>query len=215
MFVLLALVIIAGGFITFFGVGDYTLYSGTERNFNYLSNGELHNKLLVKGDIELVTKELGTERVAPEFLGMPIGKTQTRKYYALPLGYSADKDTQQYCVIAVTGDEDISAVDALLKSSPAPRDPNAPRFEFRGIVMDLTTSVSERLYEYLWGIYDTDFNFYSHHNVKRNIVPYIIFVRTTEDGGFAPIIIGVAVMLAGGALMTLLAVNTYRKNRLC
>lgn len=214
LLIILILVVLAGGYILFFGVSGYVKYSGRERNFNNLKDGELLNDMLVKGDIETVTYYLGSQSIDNEVFGMSVSDSSAWYYYALPLEYHEDKEQQKYCVIAVSEAEDIKAVEALLKSFPVPRDPNAPRFEFRGIVMNMNIDVHALLSEYLWEIYDTYFNIYTHANVSRYISPYTIYVRNGKAGGIKPIIIGAAILIAGGVLLTLLCVNTYRKKHM-
>ena len=213
MFILLALVIVAGGFFIYFGTVDYMLYSGPTRNFNYMADGDLRSNMLIEGDIETVVQLIGTEHVSHEILGIPIGKSTMRYYYALPLTYHIDLDRQRYCVIAVNGEDNKKALDALLKNRPVDRDPNAPRFEFKALVMDMLPSTYQELTNYLHTVYDTDFNIYNHKNVKKNIVQYTIYVQSNDEkGGVMPIIVGAAMILGGIALTVLLAVATYRKN---
>lgn len=214
LIVILILVILAGGYIVFFGIGGYMKYSGPERNFNNLRSGEILNDMLLKGDIEAVTGKLGSKHINNEAFGIRVSKASSWNYYVLPLEYHEDKQQQKYCVIAVSKAEDIKAVEALLKKRPAPRDPNAPRFEFRGITMNMNIDVHGWLSEYLWEIYDTDFNIHTHANVDRYIVPYTIYVRSGEEGGIMPIIIGAAAILVGGILLTVICVKTYRKKHM-
>lgn len=214
LIVILILVILAGGYIVFFGLGWYTKYSAPERDFNNLSSGDFLNDMLVKGDIEAVTGSLGSQSINNEVLGIRVSKATAWNYYVLPLEYHEDKTQRKYCAIAVSRAEDIQAVEALLKDAPVPRDPNAPRFEFRGITMNMNIDVRTSLSKYLWNIYDTDFNIYNHANVSRYIVPYTIYVRSGNEGGIKPIIIGAAIVLTGGILLTVLFVNTYRKNNM-
>lgn len=212
-FVLILLLVYGGGYVFFYGMKQYMLYSGAERDFNYMSAGELQSKLNVKGNVETVTSLLDTEYTSSDFLGIPI-KAGERKYYALPIGYQEEKKYQQYCVIAVTKNEDIEAIEKLLKGAPTPLDPNAPRFEFRGIVIDITEDMLKRLTNYLWDVYDTEFDIY-HKNVKKNIVPYVIFVKNGgEDNYLLPIIAGGAIAVIGAGLFVLLAINTYRRKHM-
>ena len=213
LFVLLALVITAGGFITYFGTVDYLLFSGPTRNFNYMADGDLKNDMLIEGDIETVVRMIGTEHVSHEVLGFPIGRSETRYYYAMPLTYHIDIDRQRYCVIAVTGEDNKKALDALMKSAPVDRDPSAPRFMFKALVMDMMPATYTALTDYLHEVYDTEFNIYAHKSVKKNIVQYTLYVQSgNERGGIEPIIVGGTMILGGIALMVLLGVLIHRKN---
>lgn len=214
LIVMLILVMLAGGYITFFGISGYVRYSGPEHYFGYLKSGDIVNDMLLKGEIETVTGRLGTRSIKNEAFGIQVSSSLNWHYYVLPFGYSADKMQQKYCVFAVTKNEDVKAVEDLLKPLPAPSGPNAPRFEFHGIAMSMDADIHARLSEYLWETYDTDFNIYNHAKVDRYIVPYTIYVRTGADGGLAPIIIGASLVLAGGGLLTLISVKTYRKNHM-
>lgn len=212
-FVLLALLIYGGVYFTVYGMREYTKYSGTERGF-YSRKEDLSDGLNIKGSVETVTKLLGSEDITKTILGIPL-KQVRRYYFALPLGYAEDKNNQQYCVIAAENDKDVEALKSLLKSAPAPLDPNAPRFEFHGHVMPTTLNVQTTLTEYLRSDVYTSWIFDEaiYKNVSHNIAPYIIYVRSATDDNYSmmTITIGLIVMLAGTGLFILLAVNTYKK----
>lgn len=194
-----------GGYITYFGVNGYLKYSGRERDFNRLKGGDLHDDMLVKGEISSVSHFLGRVSINNEAFGIQVSKAYAWHYYVYPLVYDEDKEKRKYCVFAVSDPKDIAAVEALLKNGGEP-------FKFRGIVMDINYDANEQLTHYLWDIYDTDFNIHAHANVRKYIVPYTIYVRSDSAGGIKPIIIGAATVVVGGVLLIILSVNTYRKN---
>ena len=102
-----------------------------------------------------------------------------------------------------------------MKNEPVPLDPNAPRFEFRGIALDMSMDVYGKFQDYLHKVYNTEFNIYVNANVSHNLVPYIIFVKGKKDDNFlAPIIAGVACAVIGTGLFILLAVRTYKRNHM-
>lgn len=207
-FVLLLLLIYIGVYVAIYGTILYTLYSGSERNFNNMSAGELQPKLNVKGDVETVTKMLYSEHVTSDILGIPVGSAN-RYYYVMPIGYQEDPKQQQYCVIAVSDPDNVAAIDKLMKNGPVPRDPNAPRFEFRGIALDMSTKVYAKFEDYLHEIY------FVNANVSHNLVPYIIFVKGEIDDNFLPpIIAGGACAVIGAVLFILLAVKTYKRKHM-
>lgn len=210
-FVFLLLIIYAGGYITIYGARQYFLYSGAERNFNNMTPDELQDNLNIKGSIETVTKMLGTGAPATGLFGIQLRDSQPR-YYVMPLGYESEPKKQQYCIIVVRGKENVEALESIKKKSPQPSDPNAPRYEFRAIVKDMDTETYLALEKYLWTIYDTEFNIYAHANVKRNISPYVIFVKGKADSNLLlPIIAGACAATAGMVLLVILAVSTYKK----
>lgn len=210
LFVILSLVILLGVYITYFGVNGYLKYSGRERDFNRLKSGELHDDMLVKGEITSVTKWLGKVDINNEAFGIQVSKASAWHYYAYPLVYDEDIEKRKYCVFAVSDPKDIAAVNAILSENPYSAGGSA--FEFRGIVVDINFDANEQLTHYLWEIYDTDFNINAHANVRRYIEPYTIYVRSGSAGEVYPIIIGAAMVVVGGVLLTILCVNTYRKN---
>ena len=222
-FVLLLIMAYAGVYMVIYGVERYMLYSGTERDFNMMSASELQSDLNVKGNIETVTRRLYTESVASEIMGITVGKAK-RYYYVMPIGYEEDFDDQQYCVIAVSSPDDITAVEKLMKNKPAPLDPNAPRFEFRGIALDMSNEVYQRFKTYLEDEYTDDEvgvgEFDIHDiifgaNVDHNLVPYVIYVKSKNDENFMlPVSIGGACIVLGVGLFILLAINTYRKKHM-
>lgn len=213
-FVLLALLAYGGGYMAFYGLQRFTLYSGPERDMKYMSASELQNELNVKGDIETVIHLLKKENVSSDILGIPIGSAE-RYYYVMPIGYQEDQKNQQYCVIAVSDPDDVSAVKGLMKKKPVPPDPNAPRFEFRGLLLDMSTDIYREFKAYLEDALsdkDSIHDILFHANVSNNLVPYVIYVKGGNDKDFLlPIIIGGACVVIGVGLIVLLAVLTYKK----
>ena len=213
-FVLLILLAYAGVYMTIFGAERYMLYSGTERSFDLISASELLPNMNVKGSIETVTHLLYTETVSSNIMGVPIGNTE-RYYYVLPIGYQADPDKQQYCVLAVSGSDDAAAVEKLIKNKPAPPDPDAPRFEFRGISMEMPKDVYKEFKAYLQGEYRDELDIHDllfNANVDSNLAPYVIYVKGKKDTDFfTPIIVGGVCAVLGIGLFILLAIRTYKK----
>lgn len=206
LFVILILVVLLGVYITYFGVNGYFKYTGRERDFNFLKSADFHDDMLVKGEINTVIGKLPLKMsIDNEAFGFEVSKASAWHYYVYPLVYDADIENCRYCVFAVSDPKDIAAVNALLKNGGEP-------FEFRGIVMDINYEANEQLTQYLWEIYDTDFNIYAHASVRKYIVPYTIYVRSGNAGEIKPIIVGAATLLAGGVGLIILCVNTYRKN---
>ena len=81
--------------------------------------------------------------------------------------------------------------------------------------MDMSDAIFQLFRDYLWEVYDTDFNIYSHKNVSDNLVQYTIFLSSdTADNYIVLIIAGGVCAVVGVALFVLLAVRTYRKKTL-
>lgn len=194
----------AGGYITYFGINGFVKYSGRERDFNTLTGGDVHDDMLVKGSVSTMGKKLGRSDIDNDVFGIPISDASAWHYYVYLLQDDPDKAKHKYCVFAVSKPEDVAAVEALVKGG-------TERFEFHGIALDMNYDVYHKLTEYLWDIYDTDFNIHAHANVSRYIEPYTIYVRSEDAGGIKPIIIGVAMVLVGGAALIIYCVGIYRK----
>lgn len=219
-FVLLLLLAYAGVYMVIYGVERYMLFSGPERDFDLMSASELQPQLNVKGGIETVTKLLHTETVTSDIFGIPIGSAK-RYYYAVPIGYSEDHDKQRYCTIAVSSSDDIAVVEKLMKDEPVPLNPNAPRYEFRGLALDTPKEVYMKFKAYLESEYTNDEvgagEFDIHDilfgaNVDYNLVPYTIYVKSeSDDKSVLPISIGGACAVLGVGLFILLAIRTYKK----
>ena len=219
-FVLLLLLAYAGVYMVIYGVERYMLFSGPERDLDLMSASELQPQLNVKGNIETVTQLLHAETVTSDIFGIPIGSAK-RYYYAVPIGYSEDHDKQRYCTIAVSGNDDISAVEKLMKDEPVPLDPNAPSYELRGLALDTPNVVYQKFKTYLEDEYTNDEvgadGFDIHDiifgaNVDYNLVPYTIFVKSkSDDKSVLPISIGGACAVLGVGLFILLAIRTYKK----
>lgn len=193
-----------GGYITYFGVNGYLKYTGRERDFSLLKSGDLHDNMLVKGEINTVIEKLPlTMEIDNEAFGVEVSKASAWHYYVYPIVNDEEIENCRYCVFAVSDPKDIAAVNELLKNGGEP-------FEFRGIVMGINYDVNARLTQYLWNIYDTEWNIHAHASVRRYIVPYTIYVRSESAGEFYPIIIGAVIMLVGGVGLIILWVNTRR-----
>lgn len=204
--ILLILVILLGGYITYFGINGYVKYSGRESDFNNLKGGDLHDDLLVKGHVTTMGKWLGKSDIDNDVFGIPVSDASAWHYYVYPFQNDEDKEKRKYCVFAVSRPKDIAAVEALVKNGSS-----AERFEFHAISMDMNYDVYHQLTEYLWDVYDTEFNIHAHANVSRYIEPYTIYVRTEDAGGIRPIIIGAAMILVGGAVLIIYSFVIYRK----
>ena len=213
-FVLLLILTYVGVHMVIYGVERYTIFSGPERSFDLMSPSELQPELNVKGNLETVTKLLYYETVSSNIMGIPIGSAK-RYYYAMPIGYQENADIQQYCVIAVSASDDITAVEKLMKDDPVPLDPNAPRFEFRGMVLDMPTELYQRFKKYLQDKYYDEEDIHDilyGAKVDRNLVPYVIYVKGKNDDNFLlPVGVGGACAVIGVGLFILLAIRTYKK----
>ena len=217
LFVLLLLICCAGGYITVFGIKGCFIYSGVERDFNIMNPNELQSNLNVKGEIETTLGVLGADHVANNFLGLPLGKDTLRYYFMIQLGYEENDSEQKYAVIAADKPEDVEFLRSIEHTEPQPPDKNAPRFEFSGVVMDITPKIRTNMYDLLWELYDTEYNIYNHKNVDGNLVPYTIYVKNgTDDNYLTAMITGGAITLASAAAFVILAVVTYKqKYRYC
>lgn len=213
-FVLLLILAYVGVYMVIYGVDRYTLYSGAERNFNMMSSSELQPKLNLKGDIQTVTKMLYRDTVTSEILGIPVGKA-TLFYYIMPIGYQENVDKQEYCLIAVSNPDDVTVVEKLMKDDAVPLDPDAPRFEFRGMALDIPTELYQRFKKYLQDKYYDEESIHDilyGANVDGNLVPYVIYVKSKNDENMIlPIAVGGASAVLGVGLFILLAISTYKK----
>lgn len=208
-FILSLLMIYGGGYIAFFGIQNYLLYSGVERDFDNMEYTQLQPNLNIKGYIRSLDEWLLCDSIPESFLGFPLYKGKQRNYYMIQLVDGAPLEQRKYCVVAISGDDDLKAAEALLD------DPSAPPIEFRGIVLPMSDAVYKKLKERLEEIYDTDFNIYMHANVSKYIVPYQIrFKQNTNDDYLMPVIAGTAAAIAGLALFIVLSVSTYRKKHM-
>ncbi len=217
IFVLLLLICYTGGYIMVFGIKGCLMYSGVERDLNIMAPNELQHNLNVKGSVETTLGKLGYDHVTNTVFGIPVGKDTLRYYFLIQLGYEENIDDQKYAVLAADKPEDIELLKSLDKSEPVPLDPNAPRFEFRGISMDITPTIRTNMYNRLWEIYDTEYNIYNHKNVDKNIIPYAIYVKNGTDNSYlTAIIVGGSVALASAAAFAIVAVVTYKqKHKYC
>lgn len=200
--VIFALLIYAGGYILIYGLRLYDEEcAGAYRNFNTLSPSEYKAGIKVKGSVDTLFGEIGTDTVTAEILGAPIGASITRHYFIMPIGYEENTKKQKYCLIAVSKEEDITKAGSLYATEPRPADSDSPCLEFSGKVRDMGGYWRQELRsciiedERLSGLGLAAPLAQSAEVYDRHITPYIIYVDNDRDSDF-PLLFGVGEALA-------------------
>lgn len=195
-----------------FGFQRYMLYSGTEREFDLMSASELQSNLNLHGSIGKVTYMLHEEKVTSNILGIPVSET-TQYYYVLPIENTGNEEDLPCCLIAVSDPDDVAAVERLMEKKGSTS--NAPRFEFRGLALDMTNDMYNKFKKYLQGEYGTGLeilDFLSPADVSDKLVPYVIYVKGKYDDNYVlPMAVGGGCFLVGTGLFVLMAVKIYKK----
>lgn len=190
-FVLLGLMIYAGGFALYFGIYDMLKYNDTTvYNFNSMNTGNFRAGILVEGHTSYLrkyeldmyspgdsTQEIFTEQ--PRILGIPVGKQKHMKRYLMEVGYAEKHADKQFCIIMFP-EEDIERVDAALLREGEP-------VEFSGIVKDSSMINAKNNNLFI-------------KNPNSDIIPYIIYVTddTARYEYIPAVIVGAVLILFGG-----------------
>lgn len=200
-FVLLGLVIYAGGFILVHGIENAMKYSNDiTHDFNVMKPDDFGNNILVEGSVtELreyyLSENSPGDRISemykdpPKIFGIPIGKQKRVKRYFAEVGYAEKEDDKIFCIITFV-EEDIEQADNVLK--------NGGTIEFSGIIKDSDMINAKNNNPLI-------------NNPDSNIIPYVILVMDTDElFNPLPVIIAGTVLLAvggGGVLLLILRIK--------
>lgn len=202
-FVLLGIVIYAGGYILIAGLQMKSAYQYTEySNFNSMKSSDFRANMLVRGYTNKLVPYENLSSISVEgyvenkrFFGVKIKSSITFKLYQIEIGHAEKSEDAVYCLIGIpTNDgEMISEADEFRLTQ------NDKVFEFSGIITDS---------EELRNMMDGDLI------IKRDMsgmIPYIIRVGDySEMSDATPAIVVGAVVLAVGVLFTVLLILKIR-----
>lgn len=197
-FVLLGLLIYAGGFVTFYGIREV---ASVKLDTPQELNDSIRVGNTVKDTIGSMTGKLGVEYYQSSFLGVKFGKEFERHFYVIPFG-----ETPNFMLVAVTKPEDIEALDNF--------DPNIG-FPFSGRIADMDRKQHNDLIYFLISrpkLIGTEFNPYNNEIIAANrITPYIIEVRDIDNPDYTALFAGAAMLIVGGGFTVLLIKNIVRE----
>lgn len=196
-FVILGLLIYAGGFVTVYGALDIAAGLGTP----HALGSNIHSGLIINDKLGSVAGKLGVENFRSSFLGVEFGEPTARHYFVIPAG-----DTQNFMLIAVTDPDDVEAIENVNSGGD---------FSFTGRIVDMDPSIRNKMIEFIVNnphLVNGENQVYTIEIIAANhTVPYIIEVRDFGNPDYLPLIVGAAMLVIGGGLAALLIVKIVRE----
>lgn len=197
-FVLLGLLIYAGGFVIVYSLREINVITSVPQPIT----GNLRDGGTAEGKIRKTIAKLGTKTYQETLLGLPIGEKITQYYYIIPV---SDSETPNYMLLAVSDPADIEAVGNLPSGE----------FKFTGISVSMDREWKNKLIEYLKEnpkLTGMETNPYTDEIAANNrITPYIIKVCEIGNPDYTPIWVGLAMCVVGIGLAALLALKIFRE----
>lgn len=196
-FVLLGLLVYAGGFVIVYAAEDISVSESVPQFFS----GNLHSGT-IEGRIQKSIDKLGTKTYQDTLLGIPIGEKITQHIYVIPVG---DSETPNYMLLAVTEPADIEAVENLTSEG----------FRFTGVAMEMERETKTELKNFLIDrprLIGTENNPYSNEIAANNrITPYMIRVCEIGKADYTSLWVGIAMCAVGIGLAALLILKIVRE----
>ncbi len=207
-FVLLGLLIYAGGYVIYYASVDIRINTAVAKDLNDLNVNNTHTWTVVEGSVYQVMLEYDIKTTQPTFFGIPYGDPIEQHYFILPLGKS-----YMYMGIAVSDKHDLEIIRQLKIPEPRERAEGDLTLEIRGVADEMPKETLTNLKAFLINNFDllgggrTVLDIPTEPEVAHHIIPYIIHVRHTSGNEHVPLIIGIAMCLVGIGLAVLLIIR--------
>lgn len=226
-FVLLGLLIYAGGFVIFYSCRDLLINSTTPVDLKNVSPSRLSDGMTVKGSIyqvigraypveaygEIVGGAVFTETHGENFLS----KGTKQYFFALPY-----ESSDRFVLLAISDKKDLDTIKQLLTNKPHVYADGAPGLDIYGVVGNMQPAQKSALTQFLiarpeaLGI-ESGTDLYSHMYTmdllaNNRIAPYVIYVKHNRGADIVPLIIGIA-MCAAGILLIILLVKRIKDEK--
>ena len=204
-FVLLGLLIYAGGFVIYYALVDLGIRHSVPNDLERLQPYSMYTGLVAEGDVYQVVDKLYTEVHRAKLLGIPVGKAITQHYYILPVGTSG-----MFMLIAASDENDIEALEKMKTDTPRERGKNDPALEVYGIMEETSPIPKSWMRDYfiykqpeLIG-YSWDDPYRFTYVADKHIVPFTLYIKHPGDVDYTPLIVGIAMCVVGTGLTVLL-----------
>lgn len=205
-FVLLGLLIYAGGFVIFYSCRDMLVNSAVPADMRNISANALSDGMIVKGSIyQVIGKEVDSETYGETFFS----KGTKQHFYALPY-----ENSGQYVLLGVSDEKDLEIIEQLKTEKPRERADGAPELDIFGVVGNMQPAQKSALTQFLvarpelLGIKDFLEQYIIGGRIEtlaqNHIAPYVIYIKHRGDMNYIPLIAGIAMCAAGIALIILL-----------
>lgn len=204
-FVLLGLLIYAGGFVIYYSAAELEINSAAPAYLNNIHPGNFRTGLVVEGEIYQAMDKIYEKTTQPRLFGAPFGKAITQHFYVLPL-----TDSEMYMLIAASDENDIEALEKMIVSAPRERNINDPVLNITGITEEIPFFEKNEMISFL--IQHPDLIGYKDQLYARpteiaasnHIVPYIVYIKHPTGSDYVPLIVGIAMCVVGITLVVLL-----------
>ena len=140
-FVLLGLLIYAGGFVIYYAAIDLKINNSVPTDLESIRPNSVHTGLVAEGNVYQVLDVVYTDKHQPKLLGIPFGEAKVRYFYALPFGAS-----DKFMLISASEQEDIEALERLKTDIPRERGTDDPVLKVYGIVEE-TAPLDAKLFK--------------------------------------------------------------------
>lgn len=202
-FVLLGLVLYAGGFVLVEGLQNAMEYDNDQVfNFNEMDDGDFRENIRVEGSVSELRKYNLSEMSpgdsidemyieSPRLFGIPLGKPRRVKRYLAEVGHAEEKSEKKFCIIAFC-DENIERADNIYE--------NGGTIEFSGIIKGSDMINAKNNNPII-------------QNPDKDVIPYVIYVMNTDElfNPLPTIIVGAALILIGAAGAAILIFRIKRE----
>lgn len=204
-FVLLGLLIYAGGFVIYYSAIDLKINNSVPVNLAYISPNDIHTGLVAEGSVYQIIDEVYTDSHQPKMFGIPFGEEIVQHFYALPLGAS-----DKYMLISASEKEDIEALEKLKTKEPKERGEDDPALEVFGI-MEETAPLKNKIFKDFF-LYDhpklIGYSEYAPYRTETvadsHVVPYTLYIKHPRGTDYIPLYIGIGMCVVGIGLAVLL-----------
>lgn len=202
-FVLLGLVLYAGGFVLIVGLQSAMEYSNDRvLDFNEMDYRDFKENMRVEGSVDELREYYLSEGSpgdnvdemyieSPSLFGIPLGKPRRVKRYLAEVGYAEEKSEKRFCIIAFC-DENIEQADNAYE--------NGGTVEFSGIIKSSDMINAKNNNPLI-------------RNPDTSVIPYVIYVMNTDElfNPLPTIIVGAALILIGAAGTAILIFRIKRE----
>lgn len=204
-FVLLGLLIYAGGFVIYYAAIDLKINNSVPADLESIRPNSVHTGLVAEGNVYQVLDEVYTDEHQPKLLGIPFGEAKVQHFYALPFG-----ESDKFMLISASEQEDIEALERLKTDIPRIRGIDDPVLKVYGI-MEETAPLDAKLFKDFLIIRYPELLGYSEYDFYRteiaannHVVPYTLYIKHPSGTDYIPLIVGIAMCAVGAGLAVLI-----------
>ena len=213
-FVLLALMIYAGGFFVVYGFRELEIANSRPLSLDMVGSVTLRNGQIVEGTVYQQIRQLGEDTIQSEILGVPVGEPVKRRFYLVPLRYEKERKDIKYYAVCISGEKNIEEFEKIAENSPQKE--TGDGYELKGVACEMTPGMKNTIYDvlldypYLVGV-DGFLNNPLPDYYYNRILPWTVFERNDVGSALICVILG-AMLLVGGIIPSvILGVNVYRE----